>query len=168
MIARRDWRQRCRLVCRRTRPIRDIAASCTGEATKAVHVTLSKSRLADITCRTLTPSAGAVLTISNVKSPTPQVLSQSRGFAADYDEWAQHAGHDWKFCRGVEYFTRIEKLEGAREPDEGHIGPLYISRQRSPRRSTAAWLAAVRHRAMSSNDRIDTGQQLATTSVSRS
>jgi choline dehydrogenase len=67
-----------------------------------------------------------------------------RGFAADYDEWAQHAGHDWTFSRVVEYFTRIEKLEGAREPDEGSIGPLYISRQRSPRRSTAAWLAAVR------------------------
>jgi sigma-54 dependent transcriptional regulator, acetoin dehydrogenase operon transcriptional activator AcoR len=57
--------------------IRDIAASCTGEATKAAHVTLSKSRGADITCRTLAPSAGAVLTITNVKSPTPQVLSQS-------------------------------------------------------------------------------------------
>ena len=66
-----------------------------------------------------------------------------RGFVADSDEWAQHAGHEWKFSRVVEYFTRIEKLEGAREPDEGPIGPLYISRQRSPRRSTAAWLAAV-------------------------
>ena len=57
--------------------IRDIAASCTGEATQAAHVTLSKSRRADITCRTLTPSAGAVLTITNVKSPTLQVISQS-------------------------------------------------------------------------------------------
>ena len=57
--------------------IRDIAASCTGEATKAAHVTLSNSRGADITCRTLTASAGAVLTITNVKSLIPQVLSQS-------------------------------------------------------------------------------------------
>ena len=56
--------------------IRDIAASCTGETTKAAHVTLSRNRGADITCRMLTPSAGAVLTITNVKSPTPQVLSQ--------------------------------------------------------------------------------------------
>ena len=67
-----------------------------------------------------------------------------RGFAADYDEWAQHAGHEWTFARVVEYFTRIEKLEGAREPDEGSVGPLYFSQQRCPRRSTAAWLAAVR------------------------
>jgi transcriptional regulator of acetoin/glycerol metabolism len=57
--------------------IRDIAASCTGEAAQAAHVTLSKSRGADIICRTLTPGAGAVLTITNVKRPTPQVLSQS-------------------------------------------------------------------------------------------
>src|ERR1700744_4178571 len=67
-----------------------------------------------------------------------------RGFAADYDEWAQHAGHEWTFSRVAEYFTRIEKLEGAREPDEGSVGPLHISRQRNPRRATAAWLAAVR------------------------
>jgi choline dehydrogenase len=65
-----------------------------------------------------------------------------RGFAADYDEWAQHAGEEWAFSRVVDYFTRIEKLEGAREPDEGSAGPLYISQQRSPRRSTVAWLAA--------------------------
>ena len=65
-----------------------------------------------------------------------------RGFAADYDEWARHAGHEWAFSRVVEYFKRIERLEDAREPDEGSVGPLYISRQRSPRRATAAWLAA--------------------------
>jgi choline dehydrogenase len=67
-----------------------------------------------------------------------------RGFAEDYEEWAQHAGHEWTFSRVVEYFTRIEKVEGGREPDEGSVGPLYISQQRGPRRSTAAWLAAVR------------------------
>jgi len=67
-----------------------------------------------------------------------------RGFAADYDEWARHAGHEWAFSRVVEYFTRIDKLAGAREPDEGSVGPLCISQQRSPCRSTAAWLAAAR------------------------
>jgi transcriptional regulator of acetoin/glycerol metabolism len=55
---------------------RDIAASCTGETTTAARVTLSRNRAADITCRLLTPGAGAVLTITVVKSPTPQVLSQ--------------------------------------------------------------------------------------------
>jgi choline dehydrogenase len=54
-----------------------------------------------------------------------------RGFAADYDEWAEHAGQQWNYANVEKYFTRIEN------------GPLVISRQRSPRSSTAAWLTAV-------------------------
>ena len=53
-----------------------------------------------------------------------------RGFAADYDEWGMLAGDDWNFAHVAEYFDRIES------------GPLVISRQRSPRSSTAAWLTA--------------------------
>jgi choline dehydrogenase len=67
-----------------------------------------------------------------------------RGFAADHDEWALHAGDEWAFARMVPYFKRIERLEGAAEPDHGTQGPIPIVRQRSPRRSTAAWLAAVK------------------------
>jgi choline dehydrogenase len=67
-----------------------------------------------------------------------------RGFAADYDEWAQHAGDEWAFSRVAEYFTWIEKCEGARERDEGSVGPLYISQQRSPRRVTGKFLEATR------------------------
>lgn len=66
-----------------------------------------------------------------------------RGFAADYDEWAQCAGEQWSFNRVVEYFRRIESVQGAREPDEGAGGPVYVSEQRSPNRLTAAWLKAV-------------------------
>ena len=55
-----------------------------------------------------------------------------RGFAADYDEWAEHAGEQWSHANVEKYFKRIES------------GPLVISRQRSPRSSTAAWLKAVR------------------------
>lgn len=75
-------------------------------------------------------------------SSSTNAMMWVRGFAADYDEWAQHAGDEWAFSRVVEYFARIEKLEGACHRDEGSVGPLHISRQRSPRRSTAAWLAA--------------------------
>jgi choline dehydrogenase len=66
-----------------------------------------------------------------------------RGFAADYDEWAVHAGEQWSFSRIVKYFKQIESVEGAREPDEGVDGPLHVSHQRSPHRLTAAWLHAV-------------------------
>jgi choline dehydrogenase-like flavoprotein len=55
-----------------------------------------------------------------------------RGFPADYDEWAEHAGEQWSYANVEKYFNRIEN------------GPLVISPQRSPRSSTAAWLNAVR------------------------
>jgi choline dehydrogenase-like flavoprotein len=54
-----------------------------------------------------------------------------RGFAADYDEWAEQAGEQWSYANIEKYFNRIER------------GPLVISRQRSPRSSTAVWLTAV-------------------------
>jgi choline dehydrogenase len=57
-----------------------------------------------------------------------------RGFPADYDEWAEHAGEQWSYANVEKYFQRIE------------TGPLVISPQRSPRTSTAAWLDAVRER----------------------
>lgn len=52
------------------------------------------------------------------------------GFPADYDEWGDHAGADWSYAGLQKYLTRLE------------AGPLMISPQRSPRSSTAAWLAA--------------------------
>ncbi|MCH9701013.1 MAG: GMC family oxidoreductase N-terminal domain-containing protein, partial [Actinomycetia bacterium] len=54
-----------------------------------------------------------------------------RGFAADYDEWGEHAGAEWNYAHVEPYLRRIE------------AGPLVISRQRSPRPSTADWLTAV-------------------------
>lgn len=66
-----------------------------------------------------------------------------RGFRADYDEWALLAGEQWGFAAAVEQFRRIESVEDAQYPDEGAAGPLHVSRQRSPRSSTAAYLAAV-------------------------
>ena len=68
-----------------------------------------------------------------------------RGYAADYDEWAQAAGKGWSFASVVEYFTRIESVECAQELDEGRSGPLRVSRQRSPRRWTADFLDAAEH-----------------------
>jgi choline dehydrogenase len=71
-----------------------------------------------------------------------------RGFAADYDEWAVHAGPQWSFAELRGYFRRIENVTAAWHfvsgDDSGVTGPLHISRQRSPRASTAAWLAAAR------------------------
>ncbi|OBH01289.1 glucose-methanol-choline oxidoreductase [Mycobacterium sp. E136] len=53
-----------------------------------------------------------------------------RGFAADYDEWGEAAGDQWDYAHLEPYLRKIE------------AGPLSISKQRSPRSSTAKWLAA--------------------------
>ncbi|MFC4374251.1 GMC family oxidoreductase [Nocardia halotolerans] len=68
-----------------------------------------------------------------------------RGFAADYDAWAGAAGPDWSFAKVVEYFRRIESVEGAAEPDEGRAGPLRISHQRSARQWTDDFLTSAEH-----------------------
>ncbi|WP_068036618.1 GMC family oxidoreductase [Nocardia speluncae] len=65
-----------------------------------------------------------------------------RGFAADYDEWATVAGDAWSFAGIVEYFKKIEAVEGASEPDEGRSGPLRISHQRTANPWTGKFLAA--------------------------
>ena len=44
----------------------------------------------------------------------------------------------------VEYFRRIENVEGAATDDAGTTGPLTVSRQRSPRPLTGAYLEAAR------------------------
>jgi choline dehydrogenase len=71
-----------------------------------------------------------------------------RGFSADYDEWAKLADSHWSAADTVEYYRRIENVTAAWHfvsgDDSGVTGPLHISRQRSPRSLTAAWLAAAR------------------------
>jgi transcriptional regulator of acetoin/glycerol metabolism len=54
--------------------IRGVAASATGDTTKAAHVLLSGNRQADITCRSVGPSGEALLTITNVETHTPRAL----------------------------------------------------------------------------------------------
>lgn len=65
-----------------------------------------------------------------------------RGFAADYDEWAEHAGPGWAFDEVVKYFRRIESVQDTWGGDEGTDGPLRVSRQRSPRALTKSFLEA--------------------------
>ncbi|MET8875128.1 GMC family oxidoreductase N-terminal domain-containing protein [Nocardia sp. NPDC004604] len=77
-------------------------------------------------------------------SSSTNAMMWVRGFAADYDEWAQHAGEQWSFNNIVGYFRAIEDVQAAREPDEGVGGQMHVSHQRSPNRLTAAWLQAAR------------------------
>jgi choline dehydrogenase len=71
-----------------------------------------------------------------------------RGFAADYDEWAARAGAQWSFAEVLGYYRRIENVTAAwhfvNGDESGVTGPVHVSRQRSPRPLTAAFLAAAR------------------------
>ncbi|QLY31136.1 GMC family oxidoreductase N-terminal domain-containing protein [Nocardia huaxiensis] len=64
-----------------------------------------------------------------------------RGFAADYDEWATHAGPGWSWQRVQPYFERME-MSDAVTTTIGQGGPLHIAAQRSPRPVTRDYLQA--------------------------
>ena len=65
-----------------------------------------------------------------------------RGFAADYDGWAELAGDQWSYQALLPYFRKVEAVEGTSDPDQGMDGAIAISHQRSPRSHTATFLAA--------------------------
>lgn len=67
-----------------------------------------------------------------------------RGFAADYDRWAELAGPDWSFQSLVPYMVRAEQITGASRVDHGRAGAISIEPQRDPRSHTAAFLRAAR------------------------
>ncbi|GAA1999611.1 GMC family oxidoreductase [Microbacterium ulmi] len=67
-----------------------------------------------------------------------------RGFAADYDEWAETAGESWSWASLVPYFRRVERTQDAAHPTQGTDGPQAVEHQRDPRPHTAAFLEAAR------------------------
>ncbi|MHC3000566.1 GMC family oxidoreductase [Microbacterium sp. HJ5] len=67
-----------------------------------------------------------------------------RGFAADYDEWADAAGPTWSWSALVPYFRRVERTEQVAHETQGSDGAQSIERQRDPRSHTAAFLDAAR------------------------
>lgn len=70
-----------------------------------------------------------------------------RGFAADYDGWADAAGPRWSWAALTPYFARIERTAGAAEQgraDLGVVGAQPVESQRDPRPHTAAFLEAAR------------------------
>lgn len=67
-----------------------------------------------------------------------------RGYAADYDRWAELAGPGWSWKALLPYFRKAERVAGNTDPDQGSDGAVNIEPQRSPRSHTAAFLQAVR------------------------
>lgn len=65
-----------------------------------------------------------------------------RGFAADYDDWADAAGERWSWTALVPYFQRVERTQDAVDPSQGTAGAQSVEHQRDPRAQTAAFLEA--------------------------
>ena len=67
-----------------------------------------------------------------------------RGFAADYDEWADAAGPTWSWRALLPYFRRVERTEDPVDDTQGTDGAQAVEHQRDPRPHTAAFLDAAR------------------------
>ncbi|MGL4255486.1 MAG: GMC family oxidoreductase [Microbacterium sp.] len=67
-----------------------------------------------------------------------------RGFAADYDEWADAAGPAWSWTSLLPYFRRVERTQDPVDDTQGSAGAQSVEHQRDPRPHTAAFLAAAR------------------------
>jgi choline dehydrogenase len=67
-----------------------------------------------------------------------------RGFAADYDEWAETAGAAWSWASLLPYFRRVERTQDPVDDTHGADGAQSIEHQRDPRPHTAAFLDAAR------------------------
>lgn len=65
-----------------------------------------------------------------------------RGFAADYEEWAEHAGAGWSWASVLGCFCRMEDTEAPAGPHQGRGGPMRISAQRDPSPLTGDFVAA--------------------------
>lgn len=91
-----------------------------------------------------------------------------RGFAADYDEWADAAGSRWSWSSLVPYFQRVERTEDPADPTQGAAGAQAVEHQRDPRPHTAAFLKAAAeagHTVTAPN--LPTGQGFSQTMVSQ-
>ncbi len=67
-----------------------------------------------------------------------------RGFAADYDSWADAAGPRWSWAALAPYFQRVEATHDPADPSQGTRGAQPVGHQRDPRAHTAAFLEAAR------------------------
>ncbi|TDW28436.1 GMC family oxidoreductase [Cryobacterium psychrophilum] len=66
-----------------------------------------------------------------------------RGFAADYDRWADLAGPGWSYESLLPIFKRVERVQSAIDPEHGNDGAISVEHQRSPRDLTGTFLHAV-------------------------
>ena len=55
-------------------------------------------------------------------------MAYDRGFASDYDRWAQAGNRGWSFAEVLPYFRRLESFHPARNAWHGAEGPIQVTR----------------------------------------
>lgn len=55
-------------------------------------------------------------------------MAYDRGFASDYDRWAQAGNRGWSFAEVLPYFRRLENFAPARNAWHGADGPIQVTR----------------------------------------
>ncbi|MCK0139365.1 choline dehydrogenase [Aliiroseovarius sp. F47248L] len=80
-----------------------------------------------------------------------------RGHRDDYDAWADLGCDGWDWDSVLPYFKRSENNEGGVNEHHGADGPLHVSRQKSPRPITEAFIEAATQLQYRRSDDFNTG-----------
>lgn len=69
-------------------------------------------------------------------------MAYDRGFASDYDRWAQAGNRGWSFAEVLPYFRRLESFAPARNTWHGAEGPIQVTRAAQDHPFARAFLKA--------------------------
>ena len=69
-------------------------------------------------------------------------MTYDRGFASDYDRWAQAGNRGWSFADVLPYFKRLETFGPAHNELHGDDGPIQVTRASQTHPFARAFLAA--------------------------
>jgi choline dehydrogenase len=69
-------------------------------------------------------------------------MTYDRGFASDYDRWAQAGNRGWSFAEVLPYFRRVETFHPARDAWHGSDGPIQVTRAAQDHPFARAFLQA--------------------------
>lgn len=69
-------------------------------------------------------------------------MTYDRGFASDYDRWAQAGNRGWSFAEVLPYFRRLESFGPVQNAWHGQDGPIQVTRAAQDHPFARAFLAA--------------------------
>lgn len=69
-------------------------------------------------------------------------MTYDRGFASDYDRWAQAGNRGWSFAEVLPYFRRLESFGPVQNEWHGQDGPIQVTRAAQDHPFARAFLAA--------------------------